>query len=100
MLLLLTSKCSTRLLSIEHASVPADNMWWSEHMKTVHQHPAPTAPRCLPCNYTVDVSLLLMKMASGCPCTPALMCSVVHGYKDLFSPQSCGIPRSAWLPLS
>ena len=65
----------------------------------MHHHPAPTAPRCLPCNYTVDVSLLPMKMASGCPCTPALMCSVVHGYKDLFSPRSCGIPRSAWLPL-
>ena len=74
----------------------ADNMWFGDGAFAEAYHPNPSAPACVPCNYSMDTSELTVPRPMGCPCRPELLCQADQ-HQSIFPDISkyCGIPRSA-----
>ena len=72
-----------------------DNLWWGSENGSFGFQPNLEAPRCLPCNYTLQYPKPAGEMAfnapDGCPCTPALLCAADQ--RQVFD-KDCHIPRA------
>ena len=72
----------------------ADNMWFGDGVFSAAYHPNPSAPSCVPCNYSRNTSELAVGRPMGCPCSPGQLCQADKD-QSIFpnASQYCGIPR-------
>ena len=75
-------------------SAHADNMWFGDEVFSAAYHPNPSAPSCVPCNYSRNTSELAVLRPAGCPCRPEQLCQADKA-QQVFPNASlyCGIPR-------
>ena len=72
----------------------ADNSWFGDAVFSAAYHPNPSAPSCVPCNYSRNTSELAVLRPVGCPCRPEQLC-LADKDQQVFpnASQYCGIPR-------
>ena len=72
----------------------ADNMWFGDGVFSAAYRPNPSAPSCVPCNYSRGTSELAVPRPAGCPCRPEQLCQADKD-QQIFpnASQYCGIPR-------